>query len=175
MRLESYQRGVLDLLKHRGGERPSDPYLRRVKASPNLALMRSIALWWRTLGIEAQCVVSARLLRRLGCFNQAVASFFDSQATSPFFEELAEAFLLSLAGHENVLIRSVARFERAYIRAQAEDEATPVEILWDRNPNTLFAALDQGGELPPLDSGSVYRMTVDRRLPGMVVCTHESA
>jgi hypothetical protein len=174
MRLETYQRGVLDLLKHRA-EHVSDPHLRRVQASSNLALMRSIALWWRALGIEAQCFVSTRLLRRLECFDQTVASFFDSQATSPFFEELAEAFLLSLARHEDVLIRSVARFERAYIRARAQEAAEAVEILWDRNPNTLFAALDQGGELPLPESGSLYRMTVDRRLPGMVACTRESA
>ena len=44
--LEIQQRGLLDLIKSRG-DPPADAYLRSVAGSPQLAMLRTIALWWR--------------------------------------------------------------------------------------------------------------------------------
>src|SRR6478672_773667 len=90
--LERRQRGLLDLVKNRGGA-PCDPYLQRVADSRGLAMVRKIALWWRAVSLEAQCRLTARLLKKIGCFDAQVASYFDRNATSAFVEELSLGFL----------------------------------------------------------------------------------
>jgi hypothetical protein len=171
MTLETYQRGLLDLVKNRGGC-PDDAYLRRVAASPALGMLREIAVWWRAFVLEAQCRFTSRLLKRLGCFDESVASYFNDRPTSPFAEELSEDFLLTLATHDDGLVRAVSQFERAFLRARA-GSAEICEVQWDRHPDLVFAALDNGAELPPAEPDCVYRMMIQRDLPGMVVCTRE--
>ena len=84
--------GLLALIKGRGAP-PDDPYLQRVAGSRELAMVREIALWWRTFQLEAQCRFTSRLLKRLGSFQALVAAYFDNNATSPFVEELSLGFL----------------------------------------------------------------------------------
>jgi len=169
--LETYQRGLLDLVKSRGGP-PTDPYLRRVAGGAEIAVVREIAIWWRTFQIESQCPLVSRVLKHYGCFNQTVTQYFDANRTSPFVEELTHQFLASLCEHNDLFLRSVSRFEQALLRARAGPEETQV-ILFDRNPESVFLALEGTGILPPAEPERLYRMTVDRRLPGMFRCTRE--
>jgi hypothetical protein len=170
--LERQQRGLLALLKNRGGI-PDDPYLARVANSRELAMMRGIALWWRTLTLQMQCRFTPRLLKRLGCFDALVAGYFDRNATSPFVEELSAGFLTSLHDHDDPLIRAVARFEHALLAVKAGSPDS-YEILWDRHPDAVVHALESGAELPVAESDALYRMRVARELPGMVACIRES-
>lgn len=167
-RLEVYQRGLLDLVKSRG-PRPGDPYLRRVACSAELGIVREIAIWWRVFALEAQCHFTSRLLKRLGCFGETVASYFDHHLTSPFVEELSDDFLGSLSMHDDGLIRATSQFERAFLKVRA-GSAQAFEVLWDRHPDLVFVALENDSELPSAEPECVYRMRIDRDLPGMVGC-----
>jgi hypothetical protein len=169
--LQIYQRGLLDLVKNRGGP-PTDPYLRRVAGGPEITVVREIAIWWRTFQIETQCPLVSRVLKHYRCFNQTVTQYFDSNHTSPFVEELTHHFLASLREHTDPFLRSVCRFEQALLRARAGSEETDV-ILFDRNPDSAFLALEETGMVLPAEPGFLYRMTVDRRLLGMFRCTRE--
>lgn len=169
--LELYQRGLLDLVKRRGVA-PEDPYLRRVAESREIAVVREIAVWWRVFQIEAQCRFTSRLLKRLGCFHEVVTSYFNRNRTSPFVEELSRDFLSSLSVHETRLIRTVAQFEYAFLEVRSGC-ADDFEIIWDRHPDLVFRALDNGTELPPPEPEFVYRMRIARDLPGTVACTRE--
>ncbi len=80
--LEAHQRGLLDLIKSRG-DPSDDPYLRRVAGSRELAMIREIAVWWRALQLETQCYFTSRLLKRLGCFDELIVTYFKRNATSP--------------------------------------------------------------------------------------------
>jgi hypothetical protein len=171
--LELQQRGLLDLLKGRAGV-PDDPYLRRVASSRELALMREIALWWRSFALEANCRLTTRLLKRLGCFDALVADYFDRNATSAFAEELSVGFLASLHHHADRLVRAMSRFEHALLAVRAGATETH-EILFDRHPDLVVVALETGGELPPPEPGCHYRMRVAAALPHMIACTRESA
>jgi hypothetical protein len=170
--LELQQRGLLALIKNRGGV-PDDPYLKHVANSRELAMMRSIALWWRSLGLQMQCRFTPRLLKRLGCFDALVADYFDRNATSPFVEELTPGFLASLHEHDDPLIRAVAGFERAFLAVKAGSSES-YEILWDRHPDAVVHALETGAELPPSEPNALYRMRVARDLPSMIACVCES-
>jgi hypothetical protein len=48
------------------------------------------------------------------------------------------------------------------------------EVLWDRNPDQVFHALEEDAELPAADSASVYRMQIASSLPQMFTCVRES-
>jgi hypothetical protein len=47
------------------------------------------------------------------------------------------------------------------------------EVLWDRNPDLVFRALVEGGNIPAQEPGNIYRMLIARELPHMAVCTRE--
>lgn len=171
--LELYQRGLLDLVKRRGVA-PEEPYLRRVAESRAIAIVREIAVWWRVFQIEAQCRFTSRLLKRLDCFHEVVTLYFNGNRTSPFVEELTRDFLSSLSTHETRLIRTVARFEYALLEVRTGCIGD-FEIIWDRHPDLVLKALDNGNQLPPPEPEFVYRMRVAAHLAGTVVCTREAA
>lgn len=171
MTLEAQQRGLLDLIKKRGAS-PVDPYLRQVEGSAQLAMVREIAVWWRVFAVEAQCRFTSRLLKRLGFFQETVAFYFDNNLTSPFVEELSVDFLHSLRAHPNLLLRAVSQSEHALLQCKA-GSGDAVEILWDRHPDRVFQALEDGSELPPAEAGGIYRLRIDRELRGMVACTRD--
>jgi len=136
-------------------------------------MVRKIALWWRAFALEAQCRFTTRLLKHLGCFDALIANYFDCNSTSPFVEELSLSFLGSLHSHGDRLIRAMSRFEYAVLAIRA-GSANGYEILWDRNPDRVFLALETAGELPARELGCRYRMRVARDLPHMITCTRES-
>jgi hypothetical protein len=170
-RLERQQRGLLDLIKKRGA--PSDDaYLQQLTGSRELAMVREIALWWRRFQLEDQCPFTSRLLKRLGAFEAMVATYFSQNATFPFVEELSRDFLSWLRNDRNQLIQAVSQFERALMEVRAGSAET-FEVLWDRHPDLVLRALDQGSELPAPEQECLYRMRIDRDLPHMIACTRE--
>ncbi len=172
MNLETQQRGLLDLVKNRGAS-PADPYLRQLEGSPQLAMIREIALWWRMFALDAQCRFTSRLLKRFGLFQETVAFYFDHHPTSPFVEELSIDFLHSLRAHPDPLLRAVSQSECALLQCKA-GSGDAAEVLWDRHPDHVFQALETGSELPPAEADGIYRLRIDRELRGMVACTRET-
>jgi hypothetical protein len=169
--LELQQRGLLDLIKRRG-DRPRDPYLARVSSSAGLRMIREIAIWWRAFQLETQCHFTSRLLKHHGYFNSLVKAYFNSNATSAYVEELSYGFLTSLLAHPDPLVRSVAQFERAFLGIRAGSDAM-TEVVWDRNPDSVFLALDRRSTLPDPDNAYVYCMQIGRDLQTTFTCTRE--
>jgi hypothetical protein len=170
--LEIQQRGLLALLKNRGGA-PSDTYLGQVANSSELAMVRKIALWWMAFALNAQCRFTTRLLKRIGSFDSLVATYFDHNQTSPFVEELSLGFLGSLHAHNDPLVCAVSDFEHALLTVLAGSAQTH-EILWDRHPERVILALETGNELPKREERYIYRVRVAKDLPNLTACTRES-
>jgi hypothetical protein len=170
--LEVYQRGMLALVKNRGFA-TEDPYLRDLAGSRELAMLREIAIWWRTFQIDVQCRFTSRLLKRLDCFEQSVTNYFDQNATSAFVEELSHGFLMSLRDHPDPLVRSITQFESAFLRVRG-GSLERYEVLWDRHPDLAFVALEKAGDLPPAEAGIIYCMTIARDIPRMFSCVRET-
>jgi hypothetical protein len=169
--LEIQQRGLLGLIKGRGAL-PADPYLGQVAGSAGLAMIRGIAIWWREFQLEAQCYFTTRLLKRIGSFESLVTSYFNANSTSPFVEELSMDFLSSLYSNADPLIHAVAQFEGAFLEVRAGSD-TFFEVLWDRNPDQVFLALEGRAEIPPAETEHIYRMRIGRNLPGLFECSRE--
>ena len=170
--LERQQLAVLALIKRRPVDLGGDPWLEQLASSRELDLVREIALWWRRFQIESLCRYTSRLLKRLGCFEREVEKYFEANATSPFIEQIAPAFLESLRAHPDPLLRSVAQFELACIRLR-EPSPQRFRIVWDRDPNLALAALDSFALLPAPD-GFEYVMQVDAAIPGSVACVRRT-
>lgn len=156
--LEQQQHSLLALIKKRPlppGER--DEYLERVAASDELGLLREIALWWRTLGIERNCPFTTNLLKKLARFEPAVDAFYCRHATSPYMEEMAIQFLETLTPDADPLVRSLASFELALLRV-AEGDTREFVIEWDRDPAAVLAALRSTDPLP--EANGRHRITV---------------
>jgi hypothetical protein len=79
--LAQLQDSMLRLIKARPID-TRDSYLDLVRGSGELVAIREIAIWWRTYHLERTCVHTARLMKRLGLFGQAVAEFYASTAAS---------------------------------------------------------------------------------------------
>lgn len=169
--LELRQRGLLDLIKNRSVA-TQDSYLWRVAGSRELAMVRQIALWWRAFDLEAHCRLSVGLLKYLGRFHYSLAAYFDNTSVSPFAEELSVDFLAWLYADEDPLVRTVSAFERALLMARA-GSSTSFEVLWDRNPELVVCALENGSEVPRAESDYVYRTVIARDLHHLVTCTRE--
>lgn len=169
--LERQQRGLLDLVKGRGAS-PQDPYLKRVNGSRELAMVREIAIWWRTFQLESQCRLTSRLLKRLNCFDGLVAEYFNNNATSPFVEELSLGFLDFLMKHDDELVRTVAQFERTVLLIRSGVGGV-FEFIWDRHPDAVFLALANGSELPAPETDYFYRMRIASNQAEAVSCTRE--
>jgi hypothetical protein len=167
--LAQLQDSMLRLIK----DRPTntrDSYLKLVKDSGELVAIREIAIWWRTYHLERSCVHTARLMRRLGLFEKAVAEFYARTAASPFAEEVGRQFAAAMSGHANPLVASMAQFEAALLHVR-HGSATRYGIEWDRNPNAVFRALDQHTELPASEAPSRYYVEVAAKIAGTVCCT----
>jgi hypothetical protein len=169
--LERQQRGLLNLIKNRGVPL-DDAYLRQVAGSRELAMVREIAVWWRAFQIEDQCHFTSRLLKRCQCFDTVVTNYFNNNSTSPFIEELSHDFLSSLRDHCDCLIRAVSQFEFALLKVKA-GSAEHFEVDWDRHPNRVILALEEGSDLPAPETGCLYRMRIAHDLPHMVACARE--
>lgn len=168
--LAQLQDGMLRLIKARPIN-TKDSYLELVEGSGELAAIREIAIWWRTYHLERTCVHTARLMRRLGLFGQAVAEFYAGAPAAPFAEEVGRQFVAAMSGHADPLVASMAQFEAALLKVRAGG-AGRYGIEWDRNPNDVFRALERGGELPASEGMPCYFVEVAANIPGMVCCTY---
>jgi hypothetical protein len=168
--LAQLQDSMLRLIKARPLN-TKDSYLNLVESSGELAAIREIAIWWRTYHLERTCTHTARLMRRLGLFDRAVAEFYARTAASPFAEEIGGQFVAAMSAHADPLVASMARFEAALLKVRG-GSAARYSIEWDRNPNDVFRALEQGGELPSSEGMPCYFVEVAANIPRMVCCTY---
>jgi hypothetical protein len=167
--LEKHQRGVLALIKERPPDFPPDDWLRRIAGSRELEMLREIALWWRGFQVSSQCRFTSRLLKQLRIFETEIAAFYGSRATAPFIDQLAREFLGNLVDHPDPLVRSLAATELAMFELR-RPEPVSKEIVWDRNPEQVFAALDRWEPVPDEDASYLYLLKLDREFPQLAKC-----
>jgi hypothetical protein len=168
--LAQSQDSMLRLIKARPVN-TKDSYLDLAESSGELAAIREIALWWRTHHLHRTCIHTARLLRRLSLFDQAVAEFYAGTAASPFSEEIGGQFAAAMSQHADPLVASMAQLEAALMKVRG-GSAARYSIEWDRNPNDVFRALERGGELPASEGLPCYYVEVAANIRGMVCCTY---
>jgi hypothetical protein len=160
-KLATQQRAILALLKNKPVDDSNDAWVQQVSQSLELAMLREIARWWRQYQVSAQCMFTARMLKRSGTFEETVNGYFEQNATSPFIEEMARDFLRTVSAGHGGLLASIAATELGLLNAK---DGKRTEVEWDRNPDLVFAALDQGTDLPGADDEFSYRLSIADKL-----------
>lgn len=169
--LAEYEKSLRDLIKGRSRLPSDDRYFAQVALSPGLAVVQKSAVWWLAMAVERHCVWTVRLLKRLGAFHSCVAAFYRERSPSPYAEKAAEQFLDHTSEFSESLARTLAGFELAVQRVRRGDMEEYC-LEWDRNPDTVFACLLSGAELPAPEAGSRYLTYVSTQIRGFVRCDH---
>jgi hypothetical protein len=124
----------------------------------------------RSIELQRACIHTVRLMTRLGLLGQAVAEFRTRREASPFWEEVGRQFVAKMSEHADPLVASMAQFE-AMLRKVRDGKPGRYSVEWDRNPNDVFKALEEGADLPESEGMSCYFVEVGAEIPGLVCCT----
>jgi len=165
MDLAEHQRQLRNLIAGRNGDQwPVDPHIRDVALSKGLRLAREVIHLWQVSRIERYCVLTSRLLKQRGTFDEVVRRFAASSAVSPFTEILGRTFLAQGVADADPLVAALAGFEAAAIAVRQTGSGTFV-IEWDRDPQRVLASVIAGEEPPLPDPKQRYRTIVSAGLP----------
>jgi hypothetical protein len=170
MMLESYQRGLFQLITRGALEEETSPYLQQLVGTSRLAVVRETVHFWRAFGLERFSLLVVRYLQAIGRLDEVVEQFVNDGEFSPFLEEAGLQFLRVLTKDPDVIVAALAKTELALHHTRA-DPTTAVDVAWPCDPDPLLAAILRE-ELAtfPLPEAHPHRMTVSRRLPGGYVC-----
>jgi hypothetical protein len=166
MDLATQQRKLLGLF--RTSYRPTaddDAYIWQVAGSKDLEEGRRNIFLWRTWVLERTCALTVRLLRRRNLFDVTLRAFMRETNISPFRETQAPAFLETLRGHQDPMVRSVAQFELALGKVRDGDEAT-YTIPFTVDPLVVLNRLANDMPLHEHPAEGLYGVVVSRKLKG---------
>ena len=165
MDLAEHQRKLLGLIKTTyQATNDDDSYIQAVAQSKHLEVMHEIVVFWRSLGVERYCVLTASLLKQRGIFDKNIETLIKTQAVSPFIEKLGRTFVEMMSQNEDDLIASVAQFESAFIKVKHGDHNQYI-IDWYYEPYAVLTSLIRNLPLEQnLIKGS-YRTVVSAQLP----------
>ena len=165
MNLADEQRRIAALITGRAAEREDeDGYVAEVARSRQLALLREIALWWRSFAVDRYCPLTAAVLKQVGAFEGTVAGFVRSRDSSAFIEEVGGAFLEHvLRGPHDEMVLDVARLESALISVRFGDTAE-YELEWSRDPRLILPRLVDGAPIEESAPSGRFLIRVSARL-----------
>ncbi len=167
MDLRSYQQKLASLIRGNSTiDTTDDSNLRSIAGSVNLEVTREVILEWRRLSIEHYCHLTSSALKQLGLFQSEIQTFIASHDFSPYAEELGNDFLMALETHNQELIASLARFERAVIDIQ-QGTREHVTMKWRYNPYAVLDAVIKGSGLLALQPVSLYEVHVGKDIDGL--------
>ena len=142
--LAKLQKKLLGLIKNFYAPSAKDEaYFHQVAQSPNLQLVKDIALWWRQNHLERYCFFTSRFLKSTGQMEAVTAQYYHYNNHSSFIEEIGPQFLKWLQKNSKGLTSAIARFEAGMI-AVNKGEIYEDEIMWPCDPLPVIHALING-------------------------------
>jgi hypothetical protein len=143
-----------------------DPYLQDVAHSEHLGVLREIIASWRAFDIERSCPLTAALLRECGLFEETLCKF-SGRSISPFIDVFSQAVLEGLGEHEDSLVVSMARFEKALIRVKLGDEGE-YAVDWEQDPRPVLNSLMTQQPVVREPERRLYQTRISHRYPNFV-------
>jgi hypothetical protein len=170
-----HQRRLLSLIQgHYFPSADDDEYILGVAHSPHLEVVKEIVQWWRVYNVQRYCVLTCRLLKRKGLFDEAMRAFAGRRALSPYVERLGAMFLDEMSQHQDALVASVARFELALVRVRLGDPHTYI-IEWGHDPEQVLGMIVDGRPIAEMTFAQCCARTiVSRELPALFVISYGS-
>lgn len=172
MNLQEFQSKLLGFIKSTYEPTPQDPaYLRQLRTSKELDLVKEICIWWRCFQIESYCPLTSGWLKRRGVFEIWVQQYYQNTNVPPYIELAGISFLGYVQFHiTDPVTYSIAAFEQAIIQVKRGD-LREHSISWDCDP---YAILDSLLHKVPYERETAeqrYKVTVAHGIPGLFSVT----
>jgi hypothetical protein len=175
IKLADLQLGLRDLIKQRRSLTCYDhSYLHQVAASPQLALLREIAEWWRKTTLDATVPLTMALLNSRGISDAEVSQFTAAPGLDPNPRNAARAFLARQTQQKDSLVAAVAQFEAALHAVRIDGSQDRFRIEWPCDPLPVLNALLYNREIVSQPPECVMEVSAD--IPGtwQVVINNEN-
>lgn len=136
MNLESYQRGLQQLITRGKSDLDDSTYIQDLVDTSRLAVVREIVYFWRTHTLEQFCTITSELLKRMGRFDNDIERFVYSEKFSPYIEEAGLQFLRFMATDGNPIVAALANTELA-LHSTRTDSNKEIIVEWPCNPEPI--------------------------------------
>jgi len=165
MNLESYQRGLFQLITQGDLDPESSSYLRQLVGTSRLSVVHEAVCFWRAYAIENLSILVSDYLHGTGRFDAVVRQFVSSGEFSPFLEEAGMQFLHMLSHDTDAIVAALAKTEMALHLTRANTTAE-VYVDWPCDPEPLLAAILAKQEMVsvPTPRPQNHRMRIARSL-----------
>ena len=166
MNLESYQRGLFQLITQGDLDPESPSYLRQLVGTSRLSVVHEAVCFWRAYAIENLSILVSDYLHSTGRFDAVVRQFVSSEEFSPFLEEAGMQFLRMLSNDTDAIVAALAKTEMA-LHLTRTNTTAEVYVDWPCDPEPLLAAILARQEMVsvPIPRLQNYRMRMSRSLP----------
>lgn len=165
MDVAEHQRTLYRMIREgRGPSADAPHYYQHIAHHETLDIVRDVSNYWTADGIQRASGLTTRALKALGYWEQAQKDYIEDRLIEAYIPEMGFIFRDRVAAeHPDTLMRSVAQFESALIRAR-DGVAGTWEIEWDRDPIDVINWL--GNPEGPLNAASgAYLTEVGKDLP----------
>jgi len=168
MDLQEFQGKLLGLIKSTYEPVAQDgAYLRELRTSRELGLVKEISIWWRCYQVENYCPLTAAWLKYQDVFETTVEQYYQSTNVPAYIEQAGMAFLgYVLSVLADPLAHSVAAFERALIHVKRGDRCEHI-VFWDGDPYAVLSLLLHKIPYEQAAARGRYQVTVSHTIPGM--------
>jgi hypothetical protein len=140
MKLEDFQKNVLNTLKDRPMSSEKHPYFTELKGSYPYRLTQDTVVYWRSSQISRNCVLTTRYLNAKGLLKESILQLYREESLSNFAEEVSFFFLDKMSVANNSVLSSIAGFERANLGVRFRRKV-PMVVHWQYEPVRVLHAL----------------------------------
>lgn len=166
MTLATYQQHMLSLLKSTWSPGPeAEAYFHQLERSENLAMVKEIAVWWRTVLLEQYCPLTSGYLKRIDRYESLVEQFYLQQAVSAFIEKAGDQFLEFIGRQQDLdkIILQLAAFEKALLLTR-KGSPEMHEFCWECDPYDVFYYALGGEDQVDLTPNACFRIRIGEKL-----------
>lgn len=168
MNLQEFQSKMLGLIKSTYEPVAGDiAYLRDLRTSKELDLVKEICIWWRCFQIENYCPLTSSWLKRRGVFEVWVEQYYQNTNVPPYIELAGISFLGYVQFHiTDPATWSIAAFEQAIIQVKRGD-LREHSISWDRDPYSVLNSLLHNIPYEETCHEKQYKVIVSHTIPDL--------
>lgn len=142
-------------------------YLRELRTSRELSLVKEICIWWRCFQIENYCPLTSGWLKQQNLFESCVEEYYQNMNVPSYIEQAGMVFLGYVLSHiADLLAHSIAAFERAMIQVKRGNMDEYI-ISWDYEPYAILYSLLYKIPYDKANTQGKYQVLVSYNIPNL--------
>ncbi|MCS3798489.1 hypothetical protein GGD38_003859 [Chitinophagaceae bacterium OAS944] len=142
-------------------------YLRELRTSRELCLVKEICIWWRCFQIENYCPLTSEWLKQQNLLEHCIEEYYQNTNVPSYIEQAGIAFLEYILSHiADSVAHSIAAFERAMIQVKRGDLREYI-ISWDYEPYAVLSGILYKTPYDQVNAKGQYKVAVSYNIPGL--------